>query len=124
MIALRVFVLICLGSQITTTSFGQSLACDSVYTMVDEAPMFKNGYDELAFYIDNLDYKDCGVNKTITLIWTVDRSGQMIDIDVKGMEGECRSRVIAQLAKFPLWTPARVMGMPACFKMKIRKVPK
>jgi hypothetical protein len=122
MIAIRVVVLICfLISQISVDSFGQSMPCDSVYTMVDEAPMFKGGYENLAFFINNLDFGDCQLNKTIVLTWTVDRLGQMVDIDVPTLEGECKSSVIAQLAKYPVWSPARVMGMPVCFKITIKK---
>src|SRR5690348_16643745 len=109
---MKAFLIGVLVSHIGICSFGQNIGCDSVYTMADEAPIFKNGYDELAFYIDNLDFRDCGLNKTITLSWTIDRSGKMIDIDATGLEGECKSRIISQLEKFPLWTPARVMGMP------------
>ena len=105
----------------SANSFGQSIQCDSIYTKVDEAPSFKGGYDNLAFYIDNLDYGDCLLNKTLILTWTIDRSGHMIDIDTPNLEGECKARVIAQLAKFPKWSPARVLGMPVCFKIKLRK---
>jgi hypothetical protein len=118
----RVFFLICaLVSQVSTNSVAQNTPCDSVYTMVDEVPMFKNGYQDLAFYISNLDYGSCAPDEKVTLTWTIDRSGQMIDIDVLGLDGECKSRIIAQLAKYPKWTPARVMGVPVCFKMKLRK---
>ena len=124
MIAIRIFVLIFfLILQLTTESLGQNVKCDSVYTMVDEAPMFKSGYDELASYIDNLDYGDCPIDQAITLTWTIDRLGQMIDIDAD-VQGECWSRITTQLAKFPIWSPAKVMGMPVCFKMKLKKLPK
>lgn len=102
-------------------SFGQNMQCDSIYTRVDEAPLFKDGYQNLAFYIDKIDYGDCVFSKTLVLTWTINRSGQMIDIDTPGLEGECRSRIIEQLAKFPQWTPARVMGMPVCFRIIIKK---
>ncbi len=122
MIAGRVFFLVCfLGLQVSVNSLGQSIECDSVYTIVDEAPMFKNGYDDLAFYISNLDYGDCGFNDAVILTWTIDRSGRMIDIDAPSLKGECKDLVIKQLAKFPTWNPARVMGMPVCFRMKLRK---
>jgi hypothetical protein len=120
-----VFILISIfATQMSMDSFGQNMGCDSVYIMIEEAPMFKSGYDELAFYIDNLNFGDCGRNKSTILIWTINRSGKMIDIDVEGLEGECKSRIIAQLDKYPLWTPARVMGMPVCFQMKVKRPPK
>lgn len=83
--------------------------------------MFQNGYDNLAFYISNLDYGNCSIGEAIILTWTIDLTGKMIDIDAFGLNGECKDRVIGQLAKFPRWTPARVMGIPVCFKMKVRK---
>ena len=111
-------------AQLSTNLFGQNTPCDSVYTMVDEAPMFKNGYDELSFYLRNLDYGSCELQKTLLLTWTIDSSGQMIDIDASGLEGECKSNIIGQLAKFPRWSPARLNGIPVCFKMKVKQLPK
>jgi hypothetical protein len=53
---MRVFFLTCmLASQMSTSLFGQNKLCDSVYTRVDEAPMFKDGYDEPSFHLNNLD---------------------------------------------------------------------
>jgi hypothetical protein len=122
LIAVRTMILITvLTSQISTRSLAQNAGCDSTYAMVDEAPMFKNGYNEFAFYINNLDFGNCEITDTVTLAWTVDRSGQMIDIDVAGLKEECKDRVIGQLAKFPKWTPAKVNSIPVCFKMKVRK---
>jgi len=122
MMARKVFFLICIwGSQMSTNSFAQNLQCDSIYTMVDEAPMFKNGYDDLSFYIANLDYGSCELPETVILTWTINHLGEMIDIKTPGLEGECSSRIIAQLAKFPRWKPARVMGMPVCFKMSLKR---
>ena len=105
----------------STGLFGQNRPCDSVYTKVDEAPMFKNGYDELSFYLRKLDYGSCDLQKTLLLTWTIDSSGEMIDIDAPALEGECKSRIIAQLAKFPRWSPARLNGIPVCFAMKVKQ---
>ena len=114
--------MICLlASQLSTASYGQDTGCDSTYVKVDEAPMFQNGYDNLAFYISNIDYGNCAIGEEVLLTWTIDRSGQMINIDAPTLKGECKDRVIEQLAKFPRWRPARVMGIPVCFKMKVRK---
>lgn len=121
MISIRTIVICILASQISTASFGQNTGCDSIYVKVDEAPMFMNGYDNLAFYISNLDYGNCAIGKAVILTWTIDRSGQMIDIDAIGLNGECKDHVIGQLAKFPTWSPARIMGIPVCFKIKFRK---
>lgn len=122
MTAIRVLFLIwLLVLQMSTNLFGQTIHCDSVYTMVDEVPTFKNGYDDLSFYLRNLDYGSCGPHETVVLTWTIDSSGQMINIDAPGLEGECRSRIIGQLAEFPRWNPARLMGIPVCFKMTIKR---
>ena len=122
---MRVFFLTwMLASQMSTSLFGQNKLCDSVYTRVDEAPMFKDGYDKLSFYLRNLDYGSCELQKTLLLTWTIDSSGQMIDIDAPDLEGECKSHIIGQLAKFPRWSPARMNGIPVCFAMKVKQFPK
>jgi hypothetical protein len=120
---MRVFVVICLlGSQMVTYSFGQTVPCDTVYTMVDEMPMFANGYEDLVNYLTKtLDFGSCELHVTKTLTWTINRLGDVIDIDAPGLEGECRSRVIGQLANFPKWTPGKLMGMPVCVRTTLRK---
>jgi hypothetical protein len=50
MIAIRTIIVIyILASQVSIASHGQNTGCDSIYVKVDEAPMFMDGYDNLAF---------------------------------------------------------------------------
>jgi hypothetical protein len=119
---MRVSFLICVvGSLIITNSFGQITRCDSVYTIVDEMPEFGKECEDLSINLaKNLKFGSCGLDEMKILTWTIDTSGQMIDIDAPSLDGKCRTDIIGQLAKFPKWKPGRLKGRSVCVKMILR----
>jgi hypothetical protein len=99
------------------TSYGQTIPSDSVYTMVDEMPEFTtSAINPLSYLVKHLTVgKKCDPIRIIT--WTIDRTGNMINIDVRPLEGECKQKIIDQLKAFPQWKPGKLNGKPVCVKM-------
>ena len=103
----------------TFDSFGQESPCDSVYTFVDQMPTYGKGTVDLMRYLmKNLKFnKRCLPEELRRLTWTINKEGKMVDIDLVGLEGECRDQAIAQLKPFSTWTPGRLNGKLVCVKM-------
>lgn len=118
----RVFLLFFVaGLMISTQSLGQTIQCDSVYTIVDVMPEFGSTDQDLSLYIiKNLKFGVCGLDKMKLLTWIIDSEGRMINIDATSLDGECKKKVVEQLKKFPLWKPGRLNGKPVCVKMNLR----
>lgn len=119
----RLFVLFYTAALLVSlTSFGQTTACDSVYTVVEEMPKFGDSNNDLYTYIaKNVKFGTCGLDEMKLLTWTIDTQGRMINIDASSLEGQCKWDIIGQLDKFPsLWKPGRHKGRPVCVKMNLR----
>lgn len=41
----------------------------------------------------------------------------MVDVEVMGIDGECKRNLVHQLETFPLWTPGKLSGNSACVQM-------
>jgi hypothetical protein len=103
----------------TLQSFGQTNACDSVYTLVDQMPVYGNGTEDVMRYLlKNLKVKAaCHPENLKKLTWTINKDGKVIDIDVIGLEEKCKAEVIDQMQTFPAWTPGKLNGNPVCVRM-------
>lgn len=103
----------------TVDSFGQESSCDSVYTFVDQMPTYGKGAEDIMKYVKkNFKFENpCRPEELKRLTWTINKEGKMVDIDLVGLEGECRTRTIEQLKSFPTWTPGRLNGELVCVRM-------
>jgi len=104
----------------TTSSFGQDVVCDSVYTTVDEMPTYgKGNQDIINSLLTTLKFnkEDCRPEELKRLIWTINKEGKMTDIDVVGVGEQCKTRIIEQLKDFPKWTPGRLKGELVCVRI-------
>lgn len=100
-------------------SFGQNSPCDSVYTIVDQMPIYGKGTQDLMHHLmQNLKFKKpCRPEELKRFLWTINKEGKMVDIDLIGLEGKCKAEIIEQLKSFPAWTPGRLNGNPVCVRM-------
>lgn len=99
-------------------SFGQGTTCDTVHTIVDQMPTYGKRQEDLLKYLRSLKLdRSCRPEELKRLIWTINKDGKLVDIDVVGLEGECRTRIIEQLKAFPAWTPGRLHGELVCVRM-------
>lgn len=105
----------------TDDSFGQESPCDSVFTFVDQMPIYGNGTEDMMRYLTKTLKlnKSCRPDEPRYLIWTVTMEGKVVDIDLIGLEGKCKDQFIGQLKPFPTWTPGRLNGKLVCVKMVI-----
>lgn len=120
---LRIFItLFSFSFLLSIPVLGQNTTCDKVYTTVDEMPTWRQtGKDFSLFLLKNLEVpKECYQEKVYILTWTIDKEGNMINIDTPGLEERCKNDIIKQLEKFPTWNPGRLKGMPVCVKMTYR----
>ena len=115
------FLFIKLYPLMQVTSYGQTTPCDSVYSVVDEMPKFgKEDFDLMSYFAKHVQFGSCGLDEMKILTWTIDRTGNMINIDAPSLEGQCRQKIIEQLKAFPRWKPGRLNGKPVCVKMSFR----
>ena len=100
-------------------SFGQDSQCDSVYTVVDQMPTYGKEPEDLVRYLrSNLKFKKpCRPEELRRLTWTINREGKIVQIDLVGLEGECREQIVEQLKSLPSWVPGRLNGKLVCVKM-------
>jgi hypothetical protein len=97
-------------------SYGQTSACDSVYTIVEEMPVYGKGMSDLYDAFGKVKFsKECGPQDLRMISWVVDKEGRMIDIEV--LNGQCEPSIVNQLAKFRRWTPAKHGGKNVCVRM-------
>jgi hypothetical protein len=117
----KIWIVLFICGLATVNCFGQQNTCDSLFTVVDQRPIYRTGMADVYEYIaKKLTFKKpCGPEGIRQLIWTIDKEGKMIDIDVIGLEGQCKTDVIKQLTTFPTWTPGRLRGELVCVKMII-----
>lgn len=109
---------------ISIPSLGQALAqvsCDSIYTIVDEMPVYKKGnHDLVRDLMQGVVFnRACPPNDIRQFIWTIDKEGKMLDIDIPNLDKECKDILIAQLTKMQPWTPGRQRGRLVCVKMRV-----
>jgi hypothetical protein len=118
----RAFLFFCIaGSLMRLPSFAQTTPCDSVYTIADEMPKFGESNEDFGRYVlKNLKINKCARYDIRLITWTIDSTGHMVNIDVPGLEGECKQNIIEQLKAFPLWKPGKLKGKPVCVKMMLR----
>jgi len=80
---------------------GQTINCDSVYTIVEQMPVYKNGMKD--FYNDFgklKPIKGCRPEDLTRISWIVDTEGQMIDIGVQVLNEQCAPSIVNQLKGF------------------------
>lgn len=107
-----------------TLLLGQSIAqesCDSVYVVVDEMPVYKNGlHDFVRDLTKNLIFKKaCPPSEVRQFNWTINKQGKMVDIDIPNIDQECEDQLIAQFKKMQPWTPGRLRGRVVCVTMRV-----
>jgi hypothetical protein len=84
-------------------------------------PKFTEAGESVGLYLmKNLKIDKCARDEIRVLTWTIDTAGNMVNIDVPSIEGECRQKIIEQLKAFPKWKPGRLKGKPVCVKMYLR----
>ena len=93
--------------------------CDSAYLVVDQPPMFGTDEHDLYKYLSkHFSIKEgCEPPGKLILTWTINAEGKMIDIDVKGIDGHCKTEILDEFKSFPDWTPGKHKGKPVCVKM-------
>lgn len=115
---IKIWIIIFICGLCTVDSLGQE-TCDSLYTVVDQMPVYGKGQSDILEYLaKNLKFsKTCRPEELRKLTWTIDTEGKMIDIDALGIEGQCKANIIEQLKTFPYWTPGRLNGELVCVRM-------
>jgi hypothetical protein len=104
----------------TTWSLGQTNACNSVFTIVDQMPLYENGISD--FYDDFGKLKlgnGCRPEDLTRVSWIVDKEGDMIEIEVKVLNKECGPAIVKQLEAFSKWTPGKQDGKKVCVRMTL-----
>lgn len=101
------------------TSSVKVVRCDSVYRHTDEDPAFRKSFEAFLKHLQkNLVLKaECKGEGSFVMRWTVDKEGNMIDIDTPVFGQTCREDALRQLKDFPRWTPAKSKGTPVCVSM-------
>ncbi|HEU5290035.1 MAG TPA: hypothetical protein VFU05_05275 [Cyclobacteriaceae bacterium] len=99
----------------------QASVCDTTYTVVDEMPMYKSGNSDLIRDIrENFKFdKNCKPEELRQLIWTIDEKGKVVNIDVVGLEGDCKNNITKQAKLLTDWRAGKLQGKPVCTKITI-----
>jgi len=101
---------------VSLESAAQSNGCDSIYTFVDQMPLYKGGISD--FYTDFGKIKSGCRPEDLTMVsWIIDKEGQMIDIEVRVLEDQCGPPIVKQLETFPKWAPGKHRGQEVCVRM-------
>ena len=99
----------------------QDEPCDTIYTIIDEMPTFGDKKGDFFEYIGkNLKFKKpCSPDELTGVTWTINKMGKMVDVEVMGIDGECKMNVIKQINSFPLWIPGKLNGKAVCVHMTL-----
>lgn len=105
----------------TLNAMAQENSCDSVYRFADQMPVYGNGTEDMLQYLrKNLKiHKPCRPEEIRQFIWTINKQGKMVDIDIVGYEGKCKTQAIEDLKSFPTWTPAMHNRKQVCVRMVV-----
>lgn len=110
---------------------------NTVYTAVDEAPVFEGGTIGISQFIGtNLKTPKKAIQDNVTGVvvaqFIIEKDGSMSDINItSSLTPECDQIVIDMLRKMPKWTPGRKEGkevrvlytMPVSFKYDDGSIP-
>ena len=114
-IAILLFSIVCLqcASQVPT--------CDTVYTIVDEMPAYKNGNSDLFRDLrERLQFnQDCKPEELTQIAWTINERGKIVVVNIVGLEGECEKNIIRQIMLLENWKPGMLKGKPVCTKITL-----
>lgn len=99
-------------------AYSQKKACDTVYSIVDEMPVYKKGYKDLINAVNKLKIQDnCNPEELRQIIWTIDNEGNIFKVDVQGWEGTCKDYVIKYAKTLTGWNPGKHNGKPVCVQL-------
>jgi hypothetical protein len=102
------------------SAHGQAINCDSVYIIVEQMAIYKNGIKDFYSDFGKLKLtKGCRSEDLTSVSWIVNTEGQMIDIEVRALNDKCGPLILKQLNEFPRWTPAKHGGRNVCLKMTL-----
>lgn len=113
------FAFLLIALMTTGPLLAQGVTCDSVYRSVDEGPTFGQSLEAFPKHLQKtLVLKaECRSEESFVLTWTVDKEGNMIDIDAPAFGRICKEDVLRQIKNFPRWAPGKIKGKPVCVRM-------
>jgi TonB family protein len=106
-------------SNVESTNPVDSISDDRIYTVVEQLPEFKGGYEALLKFIrKNLQYpataKSTAVEGTVYVTFVTIKDGSIEDVNVvRGLSAECDQEAIRLVKSMPKWKPGKRNGTPA-----------
>jgi len=92
--------------------------CDTVYQVVDEAPVYKSGQTDLIDAVKKFRFsKYCKPEEVRQITWVLNASGKVISVDVVGAKGDCMIEIQEQARQLSPWAPGKLKGKPVCVKV-------
>lgn len=106
-----------------TSSVAQTQACDTVYTVVDEMPVFPGGSEELMRQMRKhiiIPSGECELESFFTVTWIVDDKGVAKDWTFPRADKNCQEKGISWFKNLPDWIPGKKHGVPVCVRMMMK----
>jgi periplasmic protein TonB len=103
----------------TTTKTGD----DDIFTVVEEMPFPKQGYDEFYKFLSNeikypSEAREQGISGKVYVQFVVNKDGSLSNIEVvKGIGGGCDEEAARALSKSTKWTPGSQRGREVSVRM-------
>ncbi len=92
--------------------------CDTVYQVVDEAPVYKSGQTDLIDAVKKFRFsKYCKPEEVRQITWVLNASGKVISVDVLGAKSDCLKEIQEQARQLSPWAPGKLKGKPVCVKV-------
>lgn len=91
---------------------------DKVFTVVQQQPEFKGGYDAMVeFFQKNLQYpqsaREAGIEGRVFVSFIVEKDGTITDTKViRGLDAACDAEAVRTVQAFPNWVPGKQNGQP------------
>lgn len=105
-------------------STGQTSSCDTVYQSPEKSAVYLDGSISLVKYVQNELFPIISACNTIddelltrlTLIFTIDLHGNVIDINfsLENLTHTCQDLLRQKILQMPRWIPATINGQPVC----------
>lgn len=113
---MRAFLIFCLIIFASKSAYSQTAVCDTVYSVVEEMPKFKNGdLASLSKEISKLRFKSSCEDLSFKIVGTITKEGRFVDVKVHGVTEACEDGIANQLMQLlSEWTPGKLNGHPVC----------
>lgn len=118
---MKILFIILLYFVFTEQCLSQLSMCDSIYTIADEMPKYKSGDTDLFRDIRmNFRYNEaCKTEELRQIIWIISDRGKVLNVDLVGLESECKNDIIRQSKLLTEWKPGKIRGKPVCIKVTL-----